>query len=285
MELSNQARHDNLPHDFAMEGTANVNVEAQSAAVGTQSTINFTSQDGTLTITGTEDALGKHIQIDISTVPSPVAPLVANLTVSPTNGVTPWTVTADASLSSGAVPIRTYAWNWGDGNTTPAGPAKTATHTYTTAGTYTVTVTVVDANGVTKTASKTVVSNGPTTGGVDLVVTAVSASPSSPVDGDAVTFSVTVKNNGTVAVPPAPASARTSGSGSTSTARARPPPRSRSPTATPASPPGPAPPSRPRPDGHRAAPGPRWSGSTPSPPTWTTPTASSSSTTPTTPST
>ena len=149
MELSNQARHDNLPHDFAMEGTANVNVEAQSAAVGTQSTINFTSQDGTLTITGTEDALGKHIQIDISTQSrrrsrrsSPTS------RVSPTNGVTPWTVTADASLSSGAVPIRTYAWSWGDGNTTAAGPAKTATHTYTTAGTYTVTVTVVDANGV-----------------------------------------------------------------------------------------------------------------------------------------
>lgn len=209
----NKGRHDNLPHDFDMEGTASVNVEAANVPVGTQPTLDFTSADGTLTITGVEDATGKHITINISTQPSPTAPLVANLSVSPTNGIIPWTVTADASLSSGSAPIRTYAWNWGDGNTTAAATSSSATHTYTTAGTFTITVTVVDSANTSKTASKTVVSSASATGGVDLVVTALSASPSAPVAGDAVTFSVTGANNGTVAVPAGQAAGQNIGVG------------------------------------------------------------------------
>ena len=44
--------------------------------------------------------------------------------------------------------IATYAWNWGDGNSTGASANDQATHSYTTAGTYTVRLTVTDATAL-----------------------------------------------------------------------------------------------------------------------------------------
>ena len=44
--------------------------------------------------------------------------------------------------------IATYAWNWGDGNTTAPSASDQATHAYATAGTYTVRLTVTDATAL-----------------------------------------------------------------------------------------------------------------------------------------
>jgi parallel beta-helix repeat protein len=81
-----------------------------------------------------------------------VAP-TARLTLTPTSGVFPLTVQADASGSTDpdATPISTYRFNWGDGAVTGPQAQPTASHTYTTAGTYTVTVTVTDTAGKTAT--------------------------------------------------------------------------------------------------------------------------------------
>jgi len=70
------------------------------------------------------------------------APLTASVTVSPTSGTVPFTVTATASSAGGSGTTKTYAFNWGDGSSTAAQSSATATHQYTSAGTYTVTVTV-----------------------------------------------------------------------------------------------------------------------------------------------
>ena len=88
----------------------------------------------------------------------------AALSVSPSNGVTPLLVTADASASTDPVGISTYAFNFGDGSAT-VGPqaGSSATHTYSAAGTFTVTVTVKDTAGVSATASAVVATQAPPT--------------------------------------------------------------------------------------------------------------------------
>jgi parallel beta-helix repeat protein len=87
------------------------------------------------------------------------APPVAALTISPSAGTAPLTVSADSSASTDgdATPIATYMFDFGDG-TPPVGPqaAATATHTYTVSGTFVVTVTVADTAGLTSTATATV---------------------------------------------------------------------------------------------------------------------------------
>ena len=79
---------------------------------------------------------------------------VARLSVSPTSGTAPVTVTADTSTSTATnATIVSSSINWGDGSTS-AGP--TASHTYANAGTYAVTATVTDSNGLSGTTSATV---------------------------------------------------------------------------------------------------------------------------------
>jgi PKD repeat protein len=83
-------------------------------------------------------------------------PPTARMTVSPTSGATPLTVSADASAStdSDATPIASFTFDFGDGSPV-VGPQAggTASHTYTAAGTYTVTVTVRDTAGLSSTAT------------------------------------------------------------------------------------------------------------------------------------
>src|SRR5262249_54226548 len=89
------------------------------------------------------------------------------VSVNPTSGTAPLTVTADASASTDtdATPIASYRFTFGDG--TPAvvttAPTASTAHTYTAAGTYTVTVTATDTAGnvsAAVTAAVTVVSSG-----------------------------------------------------------------------------------------------------------------------------
>jgi PKD repeat protein len=120
-------------------------------AVGTF-TAKVTVKDGNgLTSTATRQ---------IVTTTAPV--LTAALTVSPTTGNLPLTVSADASASTaGPAPISTYTFDFGDGTVVGPQPGATASHSYPTVGTYVVTVTVTDSNNATATASKQVTVTAP----------------------------------------------------------------------------------------------------------------------------
>jgi parallel beta-helix repeat protein len=109
-----------------------------------------------------------------------------SLTVTPSSGLAPLNVVADASASTDtdATPISTYTFDFGDG-TAQVGPqpAATAAHEYMSAGTFVVTVTVTDTAGLSATATTTVqttadaapsasLSVSPSSGVVNLNVTA-----------------------------------------------------------------------------------------------------------------
>jgi parallel beta-helix repeat protein len=82
-------------------------------------------------------------------------PPSASLVVSPSSGMVPLEVTADASASTDtdSTPIASYEFDFDDGTIVGPQDAATATHTYTAAGTYTVTVTVKDTAGLASTAT------------------------------------------------------------------------------------------------------------------------------------
>ena len=122
----------------------------------------------------------------------------ASLAMLPTSGPAPLSTTADASSSTDtdATPISTYSFDWGDGSpSTDPQSQPTATHTYADVGTYTVTVTVTDTAGRTSqdTADVTVfgsnvpptaaLSVSPSSGDVDLAVTADASASTDPDDG------------------------------------------------------------------------------------------------------
>jgi parallel beta-helix repeat protein len=86
------------------------------------------------------------------------SPPTASLAVTPSSGIAPLPVTADASASTaGSAPIATYAFDFGDGSAV-VGPQSGATagHTYGSAGTYTARVTVTDTAGQSSTATSQV---------------------------------------------------------------------------------------------------------------------------------
>jgi peptidoglycan/xylan/chitin deacetylase (PgdA/CDA1 family) len=93
-------------------------------------------------------------------VVSPDQPPVAALTVTPSVGLAPLSVTANAagSTDTDAWPIANYTYNFGDGTAAVTTTASSRTHNYTAAGTFTVTVTVRDTASLTGTASKQVIS-------------------------------------------------------------------------------------------------------------------------------
>lgn len=83
----------------------------------------------------------------VATSPPPDQAPVAAVSVSPTAGSSPLTVTADASGSSDTdqTPIAQIWIDFGDGTRMLANSQHQATHIYTTAGTYSVTATVIDS--------------------------------------------------------------------------------------------------------------------------------------------
>jgi len=90
------------------------------------------------------------------------APPAAALTVTPSSGSAPLTVTADASGSKdpGSTPIDNYRFDFGDGTVTGPQAGATAQHTYNDAGTYTVKVTVTDTVGNSSVATTQVTVSG-----------------------------------------------------------------------------------------------------------------------------
>jgi parallel beta-helix repeat protein len=103
----------------------------------------------TVTVTVTDTAGLSATATDTVTVTDD--PPIASVAVTPSSGVAPVLVTADASASSDddGTPIASYAFDFGDGSPV-VGPqaGATASHTYTTGGSFTVTVTVRDTAGL-----------------------------------------------------------------------------------------------------------------------------------------
>ena len=92
--------------------------------------------------------------IDSVTISDQQSPPTAALTVTPTSGPVPLSVTANATASvRGDAPIDSYTFDFGDGTVTGPQAASTAAHTYTTPATYTAVVTVTDTAGLSDTAS------------------------------------------------------------------------------------------------------------------------------------
>ena len=100
-----------------------------------------------LTVT---DAAG-HVASATNTV-TVTLPLSASFTYSPSNPAPLTNIQFTATATGGTAPYN-YSWDFGDGTT---GTGAAATHSYLLPGTYTVSLTVVDANGLTTTASTTV---------------------------------------------------------------------------------------------------------------------------------
>src|SRR3954447_1494627 len=86
--------------------------------------------------------------------PAPSAP-TARVTATPTSGVAPLQVTADASASTDPQnQTLGYAFDFGDGTSTGPQPGATTSHTHGAAGSYLLEVPVADTSGLTSTATQ-----------------------------------------------------------------------------------------------------------------------------------
>jgi parallel beta-helix repeat protein len=149
--------------------------------------------------------------------------LPAVLRLTPSAGVAPLAVTADATGSVGPDgTAASFRFDFGDGTVVGPQPGPTATHTYA-AGRWTATVTVTDQSGGTSTASATAAVNArptaalaasPTSGRAPLTV-ALDASGSSDADGTVVSYHFAF-GDGAVADLSTPVASHTYGTGSLS---------------------------------------------------------------------
>lgn len=127
---------------------------------------------------------------------APNAAPTAALTVSPSSGAAPVSVTADASASTDPVGITSYTFAFGDGTVVGPQAGATAAHTYVAGGHYTVAVTVGDGGGATASASASVtvgapvaaLSVSPTSGSTPLLVTANASASTDPIGISKYTF-------------------------------------------------------------------------------------------------
>ena len=103
---------------------------------------------GVYTVVLTVTDTAGHVASASNTV-TVTSPLSASFTYSPSNPAPLTSVQFTATTTGGTGPYG-YSWDFGDGTT---GTGASASHLYLLPGTYTVTLTVVDANGLTTTAS------------------------------------------------------------------------------------------------------------------------------------
>jgi PKD repeat protein len=165
-------------------------------ASGSGSTVNHTySAPGTYSVqlTVTDDDGATHTTSSPLSVTSPgnQAP-VASFTVSPSSGApgTPLAFNAASSYDPDGS-IVAYQWDYGDGS---FGSGVTSQHAYSSTGTFTVRLTVTDNRGASDTATRSVTVQS--AGLPDLVVQSMVHSPASPMIGQNVTFTITVRNDG-----------------------------------------------------------------------------------------
>jgi parallel beta-helix repeat protein len=171
-----------------------------SAAVGPQSTATASHtyrRAGTFTVTVKVTDTAGLSSTATSTVTVKDDPPVAAIAATPSTGPAPLLVAVDASASTDtdATRIASYSFNWGDGSSTGPQSGPQASHTYAVAGSYTVTVTVQDSAGLTSQATTDVTAYGsnvpptarlsvtPSSGDVDLAVTADASASTDPDDG------------------------------------------------------------------------------------------------------
>jgi len=108
----------------------------------------------TLTVTdddGAKNTATKNVVVGV--VPPPNVPPSASFTVSPSSPTTADTVSFTDTSTDPDGPIVAWAWDFGDGGTSPA---KNPTHKYGTAKSYMVTLTVTDDDGANTTVTKAV---------------------------------------------------------------------------------------------------------------------------------
>ena len=173
-------------------------VASLAAGASTTLTLSLALSQDTETFTAIADDLGQVMESnegnntaqDVVQAAAPQA-VVAEAN-GPYSGSVGQAISFSAAGSSG--PISSYAWSFGDGGT---GSGASATHAYSAAGTYTATLTVYGTSGQQASDSAQVsVSAAPRP---DLVVQSLNHSPTNPTLGQAVSFSVVVRNQGTAA--------------------------------------------------------------------------------------
>ena len=127
----------------------------------------------------------------------------AVLAATPTSGTVPLTVQFDGSGSYDpdtappADTVASYTFDFGDGSAAVTQSTPTISHTYNAAGNYAATLTVTDSRGAQSTNTAQVVIS--VTAQPDLIVFNLTASNNQAKQGDKVTFTATIKNQGTVA--------------------------------------------------------------------------------------
>ncbi len=124
---------------------------------------------------------------------------VASLSASPTQGFAPLTVSFNGSGSTDADgSVVSYTFTFGDGSASVTQASPTIQHTYNNAGDYFATLTVKDNTGATSSniASVEIEAEAPPPM-PDLIVSNLTASSNQAKQGDKVTFTATVKNQGT----------------------------------------------------------------------------------------
>ena len=163
--------------------------DGNTAAGATTSYTYTTPGTYTAILTVTDNAGDSSSDSQTITVNSPANQLpTAMFSATPTTGDAPLNVSFNGSTSSDPDgTIVSYAWNFGDGNTSTG---TTTSHTYTTPGTYTASLTVTDDDGAT---------------GVDNIIITVNTPPVGPL--------CFVPSNGQVVIEAENYSASTSGSG------------------------------------------------------------------------
>ena len=127
---------------------------------------------------------------------APSAAPTAALTVTPSSGAAPLSITADASASTDPIGITSYTFAFGDGTVIGPQAGPVAAHTYSAGGRFTITVTVGDSSGASASANKSVtvgapvaaITVSPNTGVIPLAVTANASASSDPIGISKYTF-------------------------------------------------------------------------------------------------
>jgi PKD repeat protein len=129
-----------------------------SLLADSNSTVGTGSYGGLTATTNAASGKGTEWTVILAPAGTTNSPPVASFTSSCSN----LSCSFDASGSTDSSgTITTYAWTFGDGNTSPASASPAASNVYATGGTYPVTLTVTDTNNLTGTATKSVTVSPP----------------------------------------------------------------------------------------------------------------------------
>ncbi|MEI6232080.1 MAG: MBG domain-containing protein [Planctomycetota bacterium] len=132
--------------------------------------------------------------VNIGTFATNNPPVISSITIPASYpSDLPITLTCNATDPDGDT--LTYHWSFGDSTFSTNGSA-TQTKAWATNSTFTVKCTVSDMKGGTATLTKSVPFTISTTAKPDLVIQSIKMFPLTPVSGDSVTFTLTVKNQG-----------------------------------------------------------------------------------------